>query len=126
MIVGVARFSLRLEGVRSLKEKRGQVRTVLDRLRQRFHLSAAEVGALDAHGRAELGLAVVSNERAHTERMLQRVLRTAASYGVGTVEDVRVELVPMGELARGRGIPSSGRDPFGGSWAALDALEDAP
>lgn len=128
MIVGVARFRLRLRGVRSLKEKRGQLRTVLDRLRQRFDLSVAEVGALDAHGWAEVGLAVVSNERAHAERMLQRVLDAAEAFGVGTVEDVRTELLHLGHLPGSLGRTEPARDEASafGSWAAFDAREEAP
>ncbi|MEM1417605.1 MAG: DUF503 domain-containing protein [Myxococcota bacterium] len=114
MVVGVARFSLRFEGVRSLKEKRGQVRTVVDRLRHRFEASVAEVGALDAHQRAEIGVAVVSNERAHAERMVQSVLEAARGLGVGVFGDVRTEVLHVGAS-----LPAPGA--VLGRW---DAFED--
>jgi uncharacterized protein YlxP (DUF503 family) len=70
MYTGTAIFDLLLPGdSRSLKAKRSYVRPILAALR-RFEVSAAEVGALDLHGRAELGVGVVAAEPGHLAEVL--------------------------------------------------------
>jgi uncharacterized protein YlxP (DUF503 family) len=67
---GTAVFDVLLPGdSRSLKAKRSYVRPIVAALR-RFEVSAAEVGSLDLHGRAEIGVAVVAAEPAHVGQVL--------------------------------------------------------
>lgn len=54
---------------RSLKAKRSYVRPVVAALR-RFEVAAAEVGALDLHGRAEIGVAAVAADAGHVTELL--------------------------------------------------------
>jgi uncharacterized protein len=62
---------------RSLKAKRSYVRPVIAALR-RFEVSAAEVGSLDLHGRAEIGVAVVAAEARHAGEVLDSCERLVA------------------------------------------------
>ncbi len=64
-------WELHLDACHSLKEKRQIVKSLKDRLHQRFNLSAAETDHHDLWQRAELTAAVVSTERQHAERVLQ-------------------------------------------------------
>jgi uncharacterized protein len=67
---GTAVFDLLLPGdSRSLKAKRSYVRPIVAALR-RFEVAAAEVGALDVHGRTEIGVAVVGAEHRHVTQVL--------------------------------------------------------
>jgi uncharacterized protein YlxP (DUF503 family) len=67
---GTALFDLLLPGdSRSLKAKRSYVRPIVAALR-RFEVAAAEVGALDRHGRAEIGVAVVAADPRHIGEIL--------------------------------------------------------
>ncbi|HEU5111564.1 MAG TPA: DUF503 domain-containing protein [Micromonosporaceae bacterium] len=78
MYTGTALFDLLLPGdSQSLKAKRAYVRPLVAALR-RFEVSAAEVGALDRHGRAEIGVAVVAAEPAHVGRVLDSCERLMA------------------------------------------------
>jgi uncharacterized protein YlxP (DUF503 family) len=54
---------------RSLKQKRSYVRPIIAMLRK-FEVSVAEVGALDLHGRAEIGVAVVASEPAQARSVI--------------------------------------------------------
>ncbi|WP_410812997.1 DUF503 domain-containing protein [Micromonospora sp. 067-2] len=70
MFTGTAVFDLLLPGdSRSLKAKRSYVRPIVAALR-RFEVSAAEVGALDLHGRAQIAVAVVAAEAGHVREVL--------------------------------------------------------
>ena len=78
MFTGTARFDLLLPAdSRSLKAKRSYVRPIVAALR-RFEVSAAEVGALDLHGRAEVAVAVVSAEARHVTEVLDACERLVA------------------------------------------------
>lgn len=78
MYTGTAVFDIILPGdSRSLKAKRAYVRPILAALR-RFEVAAAEVGALDLHGRAELGVAAVAAEPSHLGAILDSCERLVA------------------------------------------------
>lgn len=79
MYTGTLRFDLLLPSdSRSLKAKRSYVRPIVAALR-RYEVSAAEVGALDRHGRAEIGIAVVAAEPAHVREVLDTCERMVAA-----------------------------------------------
>ncbi len=75
MIVGACTITLQLYGIRSLKEKRSIVKSVLARLRNEFNVAAAEVDAQDSHGRAVLGIACVSANGEYARGQLEAVIR---------------------------------------------------
>ncbi|WP_018220656.1 DUF503 domain-containing protein [Salinispora pacifica] len=79
MFTGTAVFDLLLPGdSRSLKAKRSYVRPIVSALR-RVEVSTAEVGALDLHGRAEIGVAVVAATAAHVREVLDSCERLVAT-----------------------------------------------
>jgi uncharacterized protein YlxP (DUF503 family) len=76
---GTAIFDLLLPGdSRSLKAKRSYVRPIVAALRK-FEVSAAEVGALDLHGRAQIGVATVAAEPEHVRDVLDSCERMVAT-----------------------------------------------
>lgn len=78
MHTGTAVFDLLLPGdSRSLKAKRSYVRPIIAALRK-FEVSVAEVGALDLHGRCEIGVAVVAADAAHVAQVLDSCERLVA------------------------------------------------
>ena len=99
MVVGVCQILLSLPGVTSLKAKRSIVRKVLDRTKNRFNVSAAEVGQQDAHRRATLGFAVLSGDRRHANSMLDSIASFVEGSSEAVVVDRSTELVSLGELA---------------------------
>jgi uncharacterized protein YlxP (DUF503 family) len=75
---GTAVFDLLLPGdSRSLKAKRSYVRPIVAALR-RLEVAAAEVGALELHGRAEIGVAVVAADVGHVAQVLDSCERMIA------------------------------------------------
>jgi uncharacterized protein YlxP (DUF503 family) len=87
VVVGVAVWELMLPGCASLKDKRQVVKGLKDRLHQRFNLSAAETALLDVHDRAELAVAVVSNDRKHAQQVLQSADRLVEEEGRARILD---------------------------------------
>jgi uncharacterized protein len=74
MIVGVSIFELHLPASRSLKDKRRVVKSLIDRVHQRYRISVAETGFHDLHQRAEIAVAAVTaGGESEMERMLDEV-----------------------------------------------------
>jgi uncharacterized protein YlxP (DUF503 family) len=60
VIVGISVFELHLPASRSLKDKRRVVKSLIERVHQRYRVSIAETGFHDLHQRAEIALAAVT------------------------------------------------------------------
>jgi len=73
--VAVVRVELHIPHSRSLKERRAAVKPIVEGLRQRFCLSAAEVGYQDKWQRALVGAAIVSDSPAHAAEVVANVER---------------------------------------------------
>jgi len=87
MVVGICRIVLSLPWNDSLKGKRSVVKSILERARGRFHVAAAEVDDLDAHRRATLGFAVVSNDARHAGSVLDKLVSFVAGATQALVVD---------------------------------------
>jgi uncharacterized protein len=74
MIIGSLLLELHLPGAHSLKEKRSVVKSVLQRLRNEFNVSTAEVGEQDRWQIAQLGVACVSSDRRYAQEQLRAVV----------------------------------------------------
>jgi hypothetical protein len=69
--VGVVVWELEVLGAQSLKDKRSVVKSLKERLHNRFQVAVAETGHLELWQRAELTACAVSAARVQTERVLQ-------------------------------------------------------
>jgi uncharacterized protein len=75
VVVGTLRVELHLPQSRSLKAKRAEVRPILDGVRAKYRISAAEVDHQDTWQRTALGFAVVSSSGAQVTEVLDEVER---------------------------------------------------
>jgi uncharacterized protein YlxP (DUF503 family) len=102
MVVGVCRVTLLVGESHSLKEKRMVLRRIKDRVRQKFHVAIAEVGDQDLWQSAQLGFAVVANEKGFVQAIVQKVLAFIEALAVAKVADDEQDYVVYGEeLASG-------------------------
>jgi uncharacterized protein YlxP (DUF503 family) len=67
--------TIRIPDSHSLKDRRQVVRSILAVARERFHLSAAEVGGQDTWQLATLGFAVVASEARLAEASIDELER---------------------------------------------------
>jgi uncharacterized protein YlxP (DUF503 family) len=80
MFVGALTLDVLLGDVRSLKQKRSAVASVVAEVRRRHPgVSVAETGQMGLHRRAEIGVAVVSSTAAHAVEVLGACERLVAS-----------------------------------------------
>ncbi|MGQ9824700.1 MAG: DUF503 domain-containing protein [Desulfotomaculales bacterium] len=92
MVVGVLTVELFIPGATSLKEKRRILKGMLEKIRSRFNVSAAEVGRQDAWQFSVLGVACVSNESSHAYQVLASVSRFIEDLRQAEVVGVRTEV----------------------------------
>lgn len=91
MHLAVQTFQLSLPGCGSRKEKRMVVKSVRERIRNRFNVALSETGALEVLVRAELTVAAVGVDRGSVESILDQVDRFVEADGRFLVASVRRE-----------------------------------
>ena len=91
MVIVSVLLTLHLPGVQSLKEKRAVVRSLVERLRSRRRLAAAEVGAQEQLQRAQVGFAVVSGDLTTARRLAEEARRFVDAELLGRAEVVDAE-----------------------------------
>ncbi|HEV8323470.1 MAG TPA: DUF503 domain-containing protein [Myxococcota bacterium] len=93
--VACVRMDFHIPGCRSLKEKRGVVKRLVERTRARFNVTIAEVADNDLHQRACVGFAVVGNEVAFVTEVADKVRASLRGSGLANVIDDRLEIVTL-------------------------------
>jgi len=73
MIVAVLKISLSIPQADSLKDKRRIVKSIKDKLRNKYNISIAEIGDQDIWKTARLGVAIVSNDSAYANGVISRI-----------------------------------------------------
>jgi len=87
VIVGVIVWELHLDACQSLKDKRAVLKSLKDRLHQRFNVSVAETAHQELWQRAELTASVVSTDRRHAESVLREADRLVAGADGARIVD---------------------------------------
>ena len=95
MIVGAAVVELHVHASQSLKQKRGVVRSVVQRLRNRFNIAVAEIGGQDTWQRAVLGITTTGIDRTQVRGVLTRVLAFIEDLHLAEVTDSDIELLEL-------------------------------
>ena len=73
MIIGACILELHLPGVRSLKQKRGIIKSLNAQIRKKFNAAVAEVDLHDVWQSSTIGISVVSTNAHHAEEMLENI-----------------------------------------------------
>ena len=97
MFTGTAKICIHLEGGLTLKDKRRIVKSVIERLKSRFNVSAAEIDRLDNKRMAVIGLAVVSNDRTFTVSQIDTIMNFIYNDGRFYVGDVKTDVFSFDE-----------------------------
>jgi len=80
-------WELHLAACQSLKDKRAVLKSLKDRLHNRFNVSVAETAHQELWQRAELTAAVVSTDRRHAESVLREADRLVAGADGASIVD---------------------------------------
>ena len=95
MIVGAAIVEIRIHGSRSLKQRRGVVRSITQRVSNRYNLSIAEVGGQDSWQRAELGLCSAGSDRQRVRSLIESAVAFIEELHLAEIIAVDIEVMAL-------------------------------
>ena len=93
VVVGLCTIELFLGDSQSLKDKRQILSSLKDRLRQKFNLSVAEIGAQDLWQKGVLALACVANDGRYVNQVLDQAQNMIKSDPIIEIVQSRIELL---------------------------------
>lgn len=93
MILGSCIVTLRAEWVHSLKEKRMVLKSIIEKAKNKFNISIAEVDSQDMHQELVIGFCCVSNETAHADSILDHVISFIENNTDAEVTKVEKEII---------------------------------
>lgn len=93
MVVGILRIEFRVQDNRSLKGKRKIVRSMVDKVKNKFNVSVAEIGSNDKWQKIELGISTVGNDRRHVDSSLNNVLNYLDALYLADIVDSEMEIL---------------------------------
>lgn len=92
--IGLCEVEFYLADVRSLKEKRGILKSMLAKMRNEFNVANAEVGNHDIWQSAKIAITTVSNSTSHLHSSLQNVINWIEShYPEAMIVKQRIEII---------------------------------
>ena len=93
MVVGLLQLWIRVPDAMSLKDKRRAIKSIKDRIANRFNVSVAEVGLLDSRRQAQLGVAMVSNDSSFAQSCLSKVVNLVRRMVKLELLDYSIEMI---------------------------------
>ena len=93
MIVGTGKIKFKFYGINSLKEKRKIVKSIINRIKNRFNISIAETDFNDSHSWAEIGFSITGNNARLINSKLDKVLNMAEEIGLAQIVDTDIEII---------------------------------
>ncbi len=93
MVVGILRIEMYVHDNRSLKGKRKIVKSMVDKVKNKFNASIAEIGSNDKWQKIELGVSTIGNDRRHIDASLNNILAYVESLYLAEIVDSEIEIL---------------------------------
>ena len=93
MFIGSLQVELLIPESTSLKEKRMVLKSIKQRLQNKFNISVAEVDHQDLWQRAMLAIVMVSNENRHVRQAMDKILNFIDDQDQSQVIDHQIEIL---------------------------------
>jgi uncharacterized protein YlxP (DUF503 family) len=95
MVVGVGILEICIVDSRSLKEKRGVLRRIMQRTQNKFNVSIAEIGNHDSWKRGTIGFSVVGNDKSFVNSMMDTILKFIDDLKLAEVVSSKIEITTI-------------------------------
>ena len=90
MIVSMMQIIFEIPDIDSIKEKRRVIKSVMDKMRRRYHMSAAEVDLQDSLSFTQIGGALVSNSKVFGETVLRKAFNMIEKETPVRIQDMSI------------------------------------
>lgn len=91
MHVLIMEITLRASWVNSLKEKRMIVKSLIQKLKNKFNISVAEIGEQDVHKTIVIGIAAICGSSAQADSTMEHIITFVESNTDAEIIDINVE-----------------------------------
>ena len=92
-IIGLLEIHLRISEAHSLKEKRGVVKRIIERLKNKFNVSVSEIGEQDKWQSAVIGVVTIGTSQKVVDATLEKVVLFVEELYPGKIVTYYKELV---------------------------------
>jgi uncharacterized protein YlxP (DUF503 family) len=97
MVVGVGIIDIYIGDSRSLKEKRGVMRRLIQRTRNKFNISIAEIGNHNSWKKGKIGFSVVANDVAFVNSMIDTIQDFIEDLNLVDVINSKMEITTISD-----------------------------
>jgi uncharacterized protein YlxP (DUF503 family) len=93
MQIGILRIELFIANAASLKDKRMVIKSLMQRIKNKFNVSVCEVDAHEKWQRSVFGIAAVGNGNAHVNSVLDNVLDFIRNDYAVSITDFEMQIL---------------------------------
>lgn len=93
MIIGICTCEIFIFNANSLKSKRSVVKSIIEKSKNRFNISIAEVGDNDKWQKSIIAFSTISNEQKVVEETMDKVINFFDSYSEIEITSIKRELL---------------------------------
>ena len=95
MVIGYGTITLRMAECHSLKEKRKIIKSIIARSQNTFNASIAETGLNDVHQKAEIGFAMVGNDKRVINSKIDSLFEFVENLNLSEIIDTSFEIMNL-------------------------------
>lgn len=93
MIIGICTCEIYIFNVNSLKSKRSVVKSIIEKSKNRFNISIAEVGENDKWQKSIIAFSTISNDQRLVEETIEKVINFFDSYSEIEIINIKREIL---------------------------------
>lgn len=93
MIIGICTCEIFIFNANSLKSKRSVVKSIIEKSKNRFNISIAEVGENDKWQKSIIAFSTISNDQKIVEETIEKVINFFDSYSEIEVIKIKREIL---------------------------------
>lgn len=93
MVVGICEIDLLIHNTASLKDKRGILKGIIEKTKNKFNISIAEVGDNNVWQRSQIGFCVIGNDMCHVNSSLDKTIDFIDNLCLAEIINHRIEII---------------------------------
>lgn len=93
MIIGICTCEIFIFNANSLKSKRSVVKSIIEKSKNRFNISIAEVGENDKWQKSIIAFSTISNDQKFVEETIEKVINFFDSYSEIEIIKIKREIL---------------------------------
>ena len=95
MVVGICRLDLRIRENNSLKGKRRILQRIIERVKNKFNVSIAEVGNHDLWQSSQIGFCMVGNDKRFINSALDKIIYFIEEINIAEITKSDIEIINL-------------------------------